>query len=144
MKYVPCILIFLVASCVAEQTMEIGDGKYNFAYSTGDDGGHKREESGGSDGIISGKYSYKDPNGNIRVVSYKAGAGIGFQAEGDISVDKKTAEEAEKLAALAPKPITVDLKAAPLPFPYYAGFPLPPVVPHPYAFGFAAAPAIYW
>ncbi|XP_067133644.1 adult-specific rigid cuticular protein 11.9-like [Centruroides vittatus] len=125
--------------------MEIGDGKYNFAYSTGDDGGHKREESGGSDGTISGKYSYTDPNGYLREVTYKAGAGIGFVAEGDITVDKKTEEEAKKLAALAPKPVTVDLKAAPLPFPYFAGFPLAPaIVPHPYAFGFAAAPAIYW
>lgn len=132
--------------------MEIGDGKYNFAYSTGDDGGHKREESGGSDGTISGKYSYIDPNGNVREVSYKAGAGIGFQPSGDISVDKKTAEEAEKLAALAPKPITVDLKASPLPIPYYGG-----ILPAPYAFGWAApgiaaapyafgwaAPGIYW
>lgn len=80
---------------------------YNFHYSAGDAGGHQRTESGHGD-KVSGSYSYIDPNGNVRTVSYTAGPD-GFKPSGDISVDKKTAEDAAAIAALAPKaPASVD------------------------------------
>lgn len=74
---------------------------YNFHYSAGDAGGHQRTESGHGD-TVSGSYSYVDPNGNLRSVSYTAGPD-GFKPSGDIGVDKKTAEDAAAIAALAPK-----------------------------------------
>ncbi|UYV79212.1 hypothetical protein LAZ67_17001536 [Cordylochernes scorpioides] len=76
---------------------------YAFGFATGDLGGHSRSESGTGDGTVSGKYSYVDPNGNLRTVSYRAGPGIGFQPSGDISVDRVTAQQAAALAAQAPR-----------------------------------------
>lgn len=85
----------------AEIGMNQAGGAYNFHYSAGDAGGHRRSESGHGD-TVSGSYSYVDPNGNLRSVSYTAGPD-GFKPSGDISVDKKTAADAAAIAALAPK-----------------------------------------
>ncbi|XP_076372010.1 adult-specific rigid cuticular protein 11.9-like [Tachypleus tridentatus] len=94
------ILSLLFAACTAEIILNIDPDK--FMYKTGDEGDHAREEQIGTDGTIQGKYSYIDPNGNLREVRYTAGPG-GFKPEGDISVDKKTAAEAAKIAEMAPK-----------------------------------------
>jgi len=72
---------------------------YSFGYQTVD--GMQRSESG-SGNSVSGQYSYTDANGDLRTVKYVADAN-GFRPTGDISVDKKTAQEALMLAAQAPK-----------------------------------------
>lgn len=87
-------------------------GAYNFHYATGDAGGHQRQESGHG-GTVSGSYSYVDPNGNPRTVSYTAGP-QGYVASGDTGVDRKTAADAAAIAALAPKPVPAAPVAAPV------------------------------
>jgi len=72
---------------------------YSFGYTTAD--GQSRQESGAG-GAVTGSYSYTDANGDLRQVNYVADA-LGFRAEGDISVDRRTAAAAATLAALAPK-----------------------------------------
>ncbi|XP_013789437.1 adult-specific rigid cuticular protein 11.9-like, partial [Limulus polyphemus] len=84
-----------------------------FLYKTGDAGDHSREEQISSDGTVKGKYSYIDPNGEVREVRYTAGVG-GFKPEGDISVDKKTAAEAARIAEMAPKAPEVPVVPAPV------------------------------
>jgi len=62
------------------------DGSYQFYYDTGKDGGsHSRSEMRRPDGVVVGKYSYEDPTGEIREVSYRAD-GTGYVATGDVSV----------------------------------------------------------
>lgn len=119
--------LLLSVALAADVTMNIdGTGGYNFNYNTEDEGAHSRSESG-SNGVISGSYSYKDPNGNVRAVSYTAGPD-GFNPSGDIGVDKKTAEEAARIAALAPKAPEAPAPVAPVPAwqwngaPFYGGW----------------------
>lgn len=114
-------LLFAVAMAAEIGVNHAGEA-YNFHYSAGDAGGHQRTESGHGD-KVSGSYSYIDPNGNVRTVSYTAGPD-GFKPSGDIGVDKKTAENAAAIAALAPKaPASVDTAVHPQYFhhwnPYY-------------------------
>ncbi|KPM06751.1 cuticle protein-like protein 3 [Sarcoptes scabiei] len=79
---------------------------YAFGYSTAD--GMSRQERGDHNGLVTGSYSYTDPNGDLRHVKYVADA-HGFRAEGDVGVDRKTAEAAAAIAALAPKgPVSQD------------------------------------
>ncbi|GIY71010.1 adult-specific rigid cuticular protein 11.9 [Caerostris extrusa] len=85
----------------ADMGMNIAGGAYNFGYNTGDAGGHSRVESG-SAGNVAGSYSYVDANGDRRTVQYSAGPG-GYQASGDVGVDRRTAAAAAALAAMAPK-----------------------------------------
>lgn len=99
--------------------MNLAGGNYNFAYNTGDVGGHARSEAGSADGSVSGAYSYVDPNGNLRQVSYRAGPGIGFQATGDTGVDKHTAAAAAAIAAQAPKAPAPVAPVAPWSAPFY-------------------------
>ncbi|XP_076315332.1 uncharacterized protein LOC143227865 [Tachypleus tridentatus] len=80
--------------------------KGTFMYATGDEGKHTRDETWESDGLVTGMYSYMDPNGNLRQVRYRAGP-KGFKPEGDIGVDKKTSEEAARIAAMKPKALEV-------------------------------------
>ncbi|GFX13251.1 adult-specific rigid cuticular protein 12.6 [Trichonephila clavipes] len=153
------ILAFcLIASVYCDAELNLKDnGQYNFLYNTGDAGAHKREETSNGDGTVSGSYSYVDPNGDLRKVEYKAGGSIGFQPSGDISVDKKTAEKAAEIAALAPKAPAVEtpevkIPASPFTLPLYA---LPGIhaplhispVPHPLAalpYAYVHHPAYYW
>ncbi|KFM58831.1 Adult-specific rigid cuticular protein 12.6, partial [Stegodyphus mimosarum] len=127
MKLVVLSALFcLIAAVSCEIDMQVdASGKYNFKYNTEDAGAHKREESGTGDGSVTGSFSYIDANGDLRKTDYKAGPGIGFQPSGDITVDKKTAEKAAELAALAPKaPVTesaeVKIPASPFTLPLYA------------------------
>ncbi|GFR23732.1 uncharacterized protein TNCT_107451 [Trichonephila clavata] len=63
------------------------DGTYQFFYETGKDGGsHKRSEVRQPDGVVIGKFSYEDPNGEIREVNYRADDS-GYVANGDVSVE---------------------------------------------------------
>ncbi|GIY81688.1 hypothetical protein CEXT_390921 [Caerostris extrusa] len=147
MKFAIVIAVCLFAVVHGEAELKIDDnGSYNFLYSTDDAGAHKREESSNGDGTISGSYSYIDPNGDLRKVDYKAGANIGFQPSGDISVDKKTAEKAQELAALAPKAPVVEtaevkIPASPFTLPLYAmpgiHHPAPLHLAHPLALPYA-------
>ena len=68
--------------------------QYNFQYSTNDEGGHQREESGHGK-VVKGRYSYVDPNGNVRSVRYVADE-YGYHPEGDITVDQETARQGIK------------------------------------------------
>ncbi|XP_022247189.1 uncharacterized protein LOC111086873 [Limulus polyphemus] len=99
----------VVETPIVPKVAEVPDMLFNFdpekgtfMYATGDEGKHTRDETRESDGSVTGMYSYMDPNGNLREVRYRAGT-KGFQPEGDISVDKKTSEEAARIAAMAPK-----------------------------------------
>ncbi|GBN82474.1 hypothetical protein AVEN_197110-1 [Araneus ventricosus] len=63
------------------------DGTYQFFYETGKEAGnHKRSEAKQSDGVVVGKFSYEDPNGDIREVNYRADDS-GYIANGDVSVE---------------------------------------------------------
>ncbi|KAG8177855.1 hypothetical protein JTE90_027121 [Oedothorax gibbosus] len=110
MKFVILSLFFAMAMSAEIGMNQAGDS-YNFHYAAGDEGGHRRAESGHG-GSVSGSYSYVDPNGNLRSVHYTAGPD-GFKPTGDIGVDKKTADDAAAIAALAPKAP----EAAPAPAP---------------------------
>jgi hypothetical protein len=68
------------AAILSEQRYLAGDGKFGAAY-TQEDGTDFKEETD-SDGTRHGSYSYIDPNGTKRTVSYTAGKN-GFQATGD-------------------------------------------------------------
>lgn len=57
--------------------------KYNFAFSVEDKGLHTREERSESEGHVSGKYSYVDPYGYLRVIQYNSTPETGFRAYGD-------------------------------------------------------------
>jgi len=77
---------------------------------------------------VSGAYSYVDANGDLRQVRYVADA-AGYRAEGDVSVDRRTAAAAAQLNALAPKgtvanPVPVGFAPAP-----YAVAPAPAIAP---------------
>lgn len=88
-----------MAAMSAAQMMAPMMTPYSFGYQTVD--GMQRSESG-SGNSVSGQYSYTDANGDLRTVKYVADAN-GFRPSGDISVDKKTQQEAAMLAAQAPK-----------------------------------------
>lgn len=79
----------------------LADLGYNFQYNTNDEGRHQRQESAQGKSVR-GSYSYVDPNGNLRTVSYTANEN-GYYPTGDISVDHETARQAEAQAQLAPK-----------------------------------------
>ncbi|XP_054712478.1 LOW QUALITY PROTEIN: uncharacterized protein LOC129222072 [Uloborus diversus] len=84
------IFSFLLAGALAapaSQSMTFNDdGSYRFYYETGKDGGsHSREEFRNPDGVVVGKFSYEDPNGELREVNYRADES-GYIAEGDVSV----------------------------------------------------------
>jgi hypothetical protein len=68
------------AAILTEQRYLSGDGKFGSAY-TQEDGTDFKEETD-SDGTRHGSYSYIDPSGQKRTVSYTAGKN-GFQASGD-------------------------------------------------------------
>jgi hypothetical protein len=115
--------IILLPLCFA---LAFGAGApYSFGYTTAD--GQMRQESG-SGGSVTGSYSYTDANGDLRQVNYVADA-LGFRAEGDISVDRRTAAAAANLAALAPKgtagPLALGLGAPAIAAPYATQFAAP-------------------
>ncbi|GIY02097.1 adult-specific rigid cuticular protein 11.9 [Caerostris darwini] len=101
MKFLLVPLFLASVAMAADMGMNIAGGAYNFGYHTGDAGGHSRVESG-SAGNVAGSYSYIDANGDRRTVQYSAGPG-GYQASGDVGVDRRTAAAAAALAAMAPK-----------------------------------------
>jgi len=68
------------AAILSEARYLSGDGKFGASYSQ-DDGVEFKEESD-PDGTRRGSYSYVDPSGQRRTVSYTAGKN-GFQATGD-------------------------------------------------------------
>ncbi|XP_055377749.1 pupal cuticle protein Edg-78E isoform X2 [Condylostylus longicornis] len=68
------------AAIISEQRYLSGDGKFGAAY-TQEDGINFKEETD-ADGTRHGSYSYVDPSGQRRTVSYTAGR-FGFQASGD-------------------------------------------------------------
>ncbi|XP_065157271.1 DNA translocase FtsK-like [Atheta coriaria] len=68
------------AQILAEQRYLSGDGKFGAQYSQ-EDGVEFKEESD-ADGTRHGSYSYVDPSGQRRTVTYTAGKN-GFQATGD-------------------------------------------------------------
>ncbi|XP_031616342.1 larval cuticle protein 3 isoform X2 [Contarinia nasturtii] len=68
------------AAIISEQRYLSGDGKFGAAY-VQEDGTDFKEETD-SDGTRRGSYSYIDPNGQKRSISYTAGKN-GFQATGD-------------------------------------------------------------
>ncbi|TMW48260.1 hypothetical protein DOY81_006653, partial [Sarcophaga bullata] len=68
------------AAIISEQRYLSGDGKFGAAY-TQEDGINFKEETD-SDGTRHGSYSYVDPTGQRRTISYTAGKN-GFQASGD-------------------------------------------------------------
>jgi len=94
---------------------------YNFKYASNDAGKHSRSESN-VDGVVKGSYSYIDPNGHMRKVivyfdflfvnhilfkfflkvNYIADKN-GFRVEGDIGVDRVTAEAAARLSENMPE-----------------------------------------
>lgn len=85
------ILSTLLAGTLAApmiQTLNVNDdGTYQFFYETGKEAGnHKRSESRQPDGVVVGKYSYEDPNGEIREVNYRADDS-GYVANGDVGVE---------------------------------------------------------
>ncbi|GFT79426.1 adult-specific rigid cuticular protein 12.6 [Nephila pilipes] len=158
MKFAILLAFCFIASVYCDAELNLKDnGQYNFLYSTGDAGAHKREETSNADGTVSGSYSYVDANGDLRKVEYKAGGSIGYQPSGDISVDKKTAEKAAEIAALAPKAPAVEtpevkIPASPFTLPLYA---LPGIhaplhiapVPHPVAalpYAYLHHPVHWW
>ena len=51
------------------------DRSYKFSFEADE---HSREESADENGLVTGKYTYTDENGNSRTLTYRAGAGIGF------------------------------------------------------------------
>ncbi|XP_067617011.1 larval cuticle protein 2 [Eurosta solidaginis] len=68
------------AAIISEQRYLAGDGKFGAAY-TQEDGINFKEETD-ADGTRHGSYSYVDPTGERRTISYTAGKN-GFQASGD-------------------------------------------------------------
>lgn len=68
------------AAIISEQRYLSGDGKFGAAY-TQEDGINFKEETD-ADGTRHGSYSYVDPTGQRRTISYTAGKN-GFQASGD-------------------------------------------------------------
>ena len=68
------------AAILSEQRYLSGDGKFGAAYSQ-EDGINFKEETD-ADGTRHGSYSYVDPTGQRRTISYTAGKN-GFQASGD-------------------------------------------------------------
>ncbi|XP_015904188.1 uncharacterized protein [Parasteatoda tepidariorum] len=87
-------LIILFSFCVGTlavpmfQSVSVkDDGSYDFSYETGKEGGsHSRTEKRNPDGVVIGKFSYEDPNGAIREISYRADES-GYVANGDVSVE---------------------------------------------------------
>lgn len=59
---------------------------YSFKFNIEDKGSHAREEESSTEGHVTGKYSYVDPNGNLRVIRYNSTPENGFLAYGDIGV----------------------------------------------------------
>ncbi|XP_047492379.1 flocculation protein FLO11-like [Penaeus chinensis] len=56
------------------------DGTYSFNYETDSS---NREESADSDLNVKGRFSFRADDGRERTIQYRAGAGLGFVAEGD-------------------------------------------------------------
>ncbi|GBN89078.1 Adult-specific rigid cuticular protein 12.6 [Araneus ventricosus] len=122
MKFIIAVLFLASVAMAADMGMNIAGAAYNFGYNTGDAGGHSRMESG-SGGNVAGSYSYTDANGDRRTVQYSAGPG-GYQASGDVGVDRRTAAAAAALAAMAPKaPIPAAVAPA---APWYNPVPVAP------------------
>lgn len=59
---------------------------YSFKFNIEDKGSHAREEESSFEGHVTGKYSYVDPNGNLRVIRYNSTPENGFVAYGDTGV----------------------------------------------------------
>lgn len=75
-----------VAAPAAQSLMFRDDGSYRFYYETGKEGGsHTRTEVRGPDGVVIGKFSFEDPDGELREVNYRADE-TGFVAKGDVGV----------------------------------------------------------
>ncbi|GBN53888.1 Adult-specific rigid cuticular protein 11.9 [Araneus ventricosus] len=125
MKFFLVPLFLASVAMAADMGMNIAGGAYNFGYNTGDAGGHSRVESG-SGSSVAGSYSYVDANGDRRTVQYTAGPG-GYQASGDVGVDRRTAAAAAALAAMAPKAPIPAPAAAPA-APWYNPVPVAPAI----------------
>ncbi|XP_055942777.1 adult-specific rigid cuticular protein 11.9-like [Argiope bruennichi] len=125
MKFFLVPLFLASVAMAADMGMNIAGGAYNFGYNTGDAGGHSRVESG-SGSSVAGSYSYVDANGDRRTVQYTAGPG-GYQASGDVGVDRRTAAAAAALAAMAPKAPVPAPVAAPA-APWYNPVPVAPAI----------------
>jgi len=90
------IVLCLIVGFVAAE--EVPSNPYQFSYSTGQQGPAQifREEQRSPDGTVVGKYGYVDPNGQLRVIEYRAGPN-GFQASGDTGPDQETMRIANQL-----------------------------------------------
>merc|ERR1719476_255675 len=80
---------------------------YNFAY-TNDDSS-RTEDANPDTGIITGQYSYTNPQGNEIEVKYRAGADIGFVIENQEDLNAvilKATEDGAAAAAAASSPGT--------------------------------------
>ncbi|XP_036324749.1 pupal cuticle protein Edg-78E [Rhagoletis pomonella] len=90
------------AAIISEQRYLAGDGKFGAAY-TQEDGINFKEETD-SDGTRHGSYSYVDPTGERRTISYTAGKN-GFQASGDhLPVAPPAPPQPVPQAGYAPQP----------------------------------------
>ncbi|XP_036212774.1 cuticle protein 3 [Bactrocera oleae] len=90
------------AAIISEQRYLAGDGKFGAAY-TQEDGINFKEETD-SDGTRHGSYSYVDPTGERRTISYTAGKN-GFQASGDhLPVPPPAPPQPVPQAGYAPQP----------------------------------------
>lgn len=94
----------VVSSCLIALTScqePANDKTYNFRYSTGNEGPAQmwREERREADGTVVGRYGYIDPNGEERIVEYRANPDSGFQASGDTGPDKAALRYSQQQAA---------------------------------------------
>jgi len=105
--------IFTLTSGQQDPNLQPGGTKtYNFRYSTGDEGPAQiwREERREPDGTIVGRYGYVDPNGEERVVEYRANQDSGFKASGDTGPDNAALRYSQQLAAEHQREVSRALK----------------------------------
>ncbi|XP_067123736.1 uncharacterized protein [Centruroides vittatus] len=82
------LILLLAVTCYAiphaEYKASSSDGSYSFNFETGEEGGkHSRKETRSAEGVVVGEFSYEDPNGNLRMVEYRAD-GNGYVARGHV------------------------------------------------------------
>jgi len=96
--FVLCLLFVGYVTAEDKDIIDTAENAYQFSYSTGTQGPAQifREEKRSPDGSVVGKYGYVDPNGQLRVVEYRAGP-QGFSASGDTGPDHETLRIANQI-----------------------------------------------